>query len=110
MNVPVTFNRSLQILPAGYCLKTCLIHLDDVTVFSKGFETHFQNFNGVLRTLRTADVSTRSKNFDRLTTQVNYPGLLVRPGQLVVDKTRMKRFDYIQHPRTRNKLRSIRAI
>eukprot|EP00171_Calliarthron_tuberculosum_P003874 IDg3874t1 len=51
-NAPATFQRTLDILLAGFRWKTCLVYLDDVIIFSKNFDEHLQHVEDVLSTLQ----------------------------------------------------------
>ncbi len=58
-NAPATFQRALDIILSGYKWNTCLVHLDDVIVFSKTLGEHIDHVDAVLTALREAEVSLK---------------------------------------------------
>ena len=51
MNAPDTFQRMLNILISGYRWKSCLIYLDDITIFSKDYDSHLKDVDVMLHSL-----------------------------------------------------------
>lgn len=50
-NAPETFQRALYIDLAGYEWQSCLVHLDDITIFSKDAESHLREIEQILSAL-----------------------------------------------------------
>ena len=59
MNVPATFQRTLDILLSHYRWKSCLIYLDDIIIFSKDFDTHVQDVRNIFTGLQSAGLSLK---------------------------------------------------
>ena len=51
-NAPSTFQRLMGLVLAGLCWQTCLVYLDDIIIFSRTVDEHFQRLTDVLRRLK----------------------------------------------------------
>ena len=83
-NAPPTFQRTMDILLAGYRWKTCLVYLDDVIIFSKTFDDHVQDVRNVLNCLKAAGFSLKLSKCSFFKDEVDYLGHVVKPGKLAV--------------------------
>eukprot|EP00171_Calliarthron_tuberculosum_P006618 IDg6618t1 len=61
-NAPATFQRTLDILLAGYRWQSCLVYLDDVIVFSNTFKDHIRHVEQVLKALDGAGFSLKFRS------------------------------------------------
>jgi len=83
-NVPATFQRALDIIFSGVKWQSCLIYLDDVTVYSKTEEQHIVHVEHVLRLLREAGRTLRLSKCRFFLTTVEYFGHEIKPARLGV--------------------------
>jgi len=59
-NAPATFQRAMNMILAGVTWQICLVYLDDVVVFSRSPEEHFQQLDEVLTCLEKAGVTLKA--------------------------------------------------
>ena len=105
-NAPATFQRTLDILLAGYRWKSCLVYLDDIIIFSKSREEHIQHVEEVLRVLRDAGLSLKLEKCQFFTDTVDYLGHVIRPGVLEVAEKNTATIKGFENPKTQTCLRS----
>ena len=83
-NAPATFQRAVDIIPSWVKWQHALVYLDDVIVYSKTVEAHFQHVREVLTLLQAAGFSLKLRRCSFFQTSVDYRGHVVRPGKLEV--------------------------
>ena len=109
-NAPATFQRTVDILLAGYRWKTCLVYLDDIIVFSKDVETHIRHVDEVLTVLRGAGLSLKLRKCHFFVKSVDYLGHVIRPGLLQVAEKNVDAVRQATPPRTQRQLRSFLGL
>ena len=97
---PATFQRTLDILLAGYRWKSCLVYLDDVIILLKTVEEHFGHVEEILEILRSAGVTLKLAKCDVLARTVKCLGHIIKPGRLQVDHAVTVALTGMQHPKT----------
>lgn len=70
MNAPAVFQRALEVECNNHTLNSCLVHLDDIIIFSKNSNQHLKNIEDVLPALYAASVFLRLKKCHWLTKKV----------------------------------------
>ena len=65
-NVPATFQRALDVILNRFKLKTCLVYIDDIIIFSKTVDDHIDHVDEILGTLRTCLLYTSPSPRDGL--------------------------------------------
>lgn len=86
INSPVKLQIAFDTILAGYKSQTCLVHLDEIIVFSNKEEVHLQNLEDVLTALRHAGVYLNLLECTFLTNKINYLGHIIMPGTLEVEE------------------------
>ena len=105
-NAPATFQRTLDILLSPYKWRSCLVYLDDIIIFSKSVEEHFQQVKDILTTLKSAGISLKLKKCSFFTNKVKYLGHIIHPGTLEVNATHTIALKRAKHPTTQTQLRA----
>ena len=59
-NAPATFQRLMDIVLAGLKWQCCLVHLDDIIVYSPTFEQHLEDLNKVFRAPADANLTLKA--------------------------------------------------
>lgn len=109
-NAPATFQRTLDIVLAGYHWKSCLIYLDDIIVFSKTVEEHINHVKEVLSALHDAGASLKLKKCAFFTKSVQYLGHVIRPGRIEMANTNADAIEGFKEPITQSELRSFLGL
>ena len=109
-NAPATFQRTLDILLSPYKWRSCLVYLEDIIIFSKSVEKHFQHVEEIITTLKSAGISFKLKKCSFFTNIVKYLGHIIHPGTLEVDATHTTALKRAKHPTTQTQLRAFLAL
>jgi len=106
MNAPATFQHALDIILLGFKCQVCLVHLDDVIIFSANEEQHIKDVGTVLHRLREAGVTLNLKKCTWFSDEVEFLGHIVRPGQLHVHNKNVDALKHAKFPTTKTQLKS----
>ncbi len=82
-NVPVTFQRTIDIILARLKWQSCLVYIDDI-VLSSTFGERLRHVAEILGELRAARLSLKLKKCAFFDSSVHYIGHTLRPGSLQV--------------------------
>ena len=104
MNAPATFQRILDFVLAAYRWQTFLVYLDDIIIFSRDIESHFQHVEEVLAALSRANITLKLKNCDFFTTKIRYLGHIIEPARLSIDDAVVAPLKEAQHPKSKAEL------
>ena len=88
-NAPATFQRLMDCTLVELVGDQCLIHLDDVIIFSSTFEEHLKQLASVLDRLRATGLKLRAKNFHFAQAQVTYLGHIIFNKGIELDKSKL---------------------
>ena len=83
-NAPGTFQRAADVILSKVKWQTALVYLDDVIVYSKTYEEHFEHLRTVLDLLKNAGVSLKLKKCHFFQKSCDYLGHKIGPGKLEV--------------------------
>ena len=76
-NAPVTFQRLMDYVFAGLKWKTVLVYLNDVLVYSKTFEQHFEDLREAFERIRQAKIKLKSKKCHLMQRKLLYLGHVI---------------------------------
>jgi len=105
-NAPATFQRALDIILSGLMWQICFVNLDDVIIFSANAEQHVKGVDMVLQRLREAGVTLNLEKCTWFSDEVEYLGLIVRPGQLHVHNKNVDALRHSKFPTKKTQLKS----
>ena len=109
-NAPATFQRALDMILSRYKSKTCLVHIDDVIIYSKSVEEHIRHVDEVLTALKKAGVTLKKNKCTFFSDTVEYLGHVIKPGRLAIDRTNTASLRDAKLPQTRTELRSFLGV
>lgn len=87
-------------------LKSCLVYIDDVIIFSKSVAQHITDVDTILTELAASGMSLKLKKCLFFTVHVKYLGHIIRPGRLQVDLAHVAALKDSTLPTTVTELRS----
>ena len=105
-NAPATFQRAMDMILAGVKWQICLVYLDDVIVFSRSPEEHFQQLNEWLTRLGKAGVTLKAAKCLFFQEEVEYLGHVIRPGRLPVLEKNLRALRGLRYPETQTQMKS----
>lgn len=90
-NAPGTFQRLLDTLMMGLTWQTCLVYIDDLIIFGRDYQQHYERLAEVLERLRRANLKLSPKKCHLLKRRVAFLGHVVENEQIRPDpeKTRL---------------------
>jgi len=106
VNASASFQRALDIILSRLRWQTCLVYLYDVIVFSGSVDDHIRHRREVLLLLEKAGVSLNPSKCNLFQQEVEYPGHVFRPGQLLLNQKNIKSLAQALPPRNRTELKS----
>ncbi len=105
-----TLRRTLDIIMSSYEWKTCIVYLDDFTIFSKDLELQLGQIYQILSALHKAGVTLKLRKCKFLPNRVEYLGHVIRPGTFSVGVSRVSALLDATHPRTQTRLRTFLGL
>ena len=76
-NAPSTFQRLMERVLTGLHWSTCLVYIDDIILFSRTVQEHFQNLTEVFQRLKQADLKLKPRKCHLFRNKVKYLGYVV---------------------------------
>jgi len=110
INAPATFQRAVDMILSGVKSKTCLVHFDDVIVFSRTVKEHITNLDEVSGLLSRAGVSLKASKCYLFQEEVEYLGHIVGRGHMQVNEKNLVGLRRAEPPRTKKDLWSFRGM
>lgn len=105
-NAPATFQRAVDIILSQHKWKTCLVYLDDIIVFSKNMEDHFEDVEQILKKMEAAGINLKIKKCEWLTDTVKYLGHRITPVSLQMEEAQTAAIHGTLPPKTQTQFRS----
>lgn len=84
-NAPATFERLMEKVLHGLLSKICLVYLDDVIIFGKGFEEMLENLNLVFSRLKEVNLKINKKKCIFFQKNVKYLGHIISEEGVTMD-------------------------
>jgi hypothetical protein len=85
MNSGATFQRLMDMLMAGLVFESCLVYLDDIIVFSRSLDEHFERLEAVFKRLRASGLKLKPSKCRLLQKQVGFLGHVVSEDGIATD-------------------------
>ena len=76
-NAPSTFQRLMERVLTGLHWSTCLVYIDDIILFSRKVQEHFQNLTEVFQRLKQAGLKLKPSKCHLFRNKVKYLGYFV---------------------------------
>jgi len=85
-NAPAVFQRMIDDVLREHIGKICYVYIDDIIVFSKDNDSHWENLRAVLNNQKKAKVQVNLEKTNFLSTQVEFLGYVVTPDGIKADE------------------------
>ena len=89
-NAPVTFQRLMERAMGELNLKDCLIHLDDIIIFSESFDQHLERIEAVFQRLHEHNLKLKASKCEFFMSEVTYLGHVVSEEGIKTDPDKIK--------------------
>lgn len=109
-NAPGTFQRAADVILAQVRWQFALVYLDDVIIYSKSIEEHFDHLDIVLKLMHGAGLTLKLRKCAFFQDTVDYLGHVVSPGKLAVARRGIEAVKKCLPPRDITELRSFLGL
>ena len=89
-NAASTFERIIEKALTGLQWKIAVLYLDDIVVFGKSLEQHFENLERVLERLSSTGLKLKPKKCKVLQKEIQFLGYLVSKEGVKTDPEKVK--------------------
>jgi len=96
----------MDVLLAGVKWQICLVYLDDVIISSRSPDEHSQHLDEVLTRLWKAGVTLKAAKCHFFQEEVEYLGLVIRPGRVHVLEKNHRALRGLRYPETQTQRKS----
>jgi transposase InsO family protein len=98
-NAPATFQAYINRALRGLVDDFCVVYLDDILVFSKSEEEHYQHLELVVERLRNAELYANPKKCDFFKSEMEFLGFIVNEKGIRMDPARVQTIsEWRNHP------------
>ena len=98
-NAPATFQAYINRALRGLVDDFCVVYLDDILVFSKSEEEHYQHLELVIERLRQAELYANPKKCEFFKSELDYLGFIINKDGLRMDPARIQTIsEWRQYP------------
>jgi len=90
-NAPATFQRLVDTVLMGLNFEVCLAYLDDIIVFNRDLDSHFERLEILFQRLREAQLKLKPSQCQMLRKQVSFRGYTVSQAGVGTDPDSRRR-------------------
>lgn len=105
-NAPATFQRLMERCMGELHLKECLIYLDDIIIYSKTLDEHFERLEAVFKRLQDAGLKLKGSKCEFFLSRVTYLGHVVSAEGVETDPEKIRVLKEWPIPKSLKDLRS----
>ena len=109
-NAPGTFQRVMDTIMSGLSWKSVLVYLDDLIIFAKDYQEHFERINEVFARLLGARLKLSPKKCHFLQRKIYYLGHIIEDGKISPDPAKTHLIDTYPVPKNLKEVRSFTAL
>ena len=110
VNAPTTFQRAMDLVLSGLSYLICLCYLDDVIVFGRDFNEHYDRLKMVLERLRSHNLRAKLEKCTIAARQVSFLGHVVSASGIMPDPAKIDAVNNITSPRNIKDIRSFLGL
>ena len=103
-NAPAIFQAMVNDVLRDFLNSFVFVYLDDILIFSKSEPEHVQHVQSVLQRLLENQLFVKAEKCEFHASEVTFLGFIIRPGQILMDPTKVKAVADWPIPITRKKL------
>ncbi len=110
VTAPTTFQRAMDLVLSGLSYVICLCYLDDVIVFGRDFNEHYDRLKTVLERLRSHNLRVKLEKCTIAARQVSFLGHVVSESGITPDPAKIEAVKNITSPRNIKGVRSFLGL
>ena len=106
-NAPSSFSRLMSTVLQGLNLKSCMVYIDDILIWSKGgVREHLARLGEVSERLRAAGLSCKMSKCRLFETSVEYLGHIITREGVMTDPAKVEVIKQLPQPSTLTEIRA----
>ena len=105
-NAPATMSRVVETIFSGYNRRICMVYLDDIVTFSRGFDQHLYRLHLLFRRMQQHGLRLKPEKCEFVKEAVAFLGHLVRADGILPDPERVRAILEIKTPTNVTDVRS----
>ena len=109
-NAPSTFMRLMNFVLRDYIGKFVVVYFDDILIYSRSIEDHYEHVKSVLLTLRAERLYGNLKKCSFCMNEIVFLGFVVSSKGVEVDKEKIKAITEWPTPKNANEVRSFHGL
>lgn len=109
-NAPATFQRLMNVTLAGLNWKTCLVYIDDILVFSRTMEEHFDRLREIFVRLQGANLKVKPSKCRFAFNETNYLGHIISERGIRPDPDKIKTIVEWQEDKVKRSVKEVRSF
>ncbi|ESK89880.1 reverse transcriptase-rnase h-integrase [Moniliophthora roreri MCA 2997] len=107
MNSPTTFQAFMDDVLQDFMAEGwCLVYMDDILIYSETEEQHWERTIRLLQRLKEQDLYLKPHKCKFDICEIDFLGLVIRPGQITMDQTKLSGISEWPAPKTVTRVRS----
>lgn len=96
-NAPATFQAYINNALQGLVDDFCVVYLDDILIFSKSEEEHYEHLELIIERLRQAELYANPKKCDFFKSEIDFLGFIVNKDGLRMDPAQVQTISEWRH-------------
>lgn len=110
VNAPASFQALMTQVLRGLNLKTCLVYVDDILVFSNSFQQHIQHLNDIFTRLESCGLTLKPSKCSFALKEVHYLGHVITKNGVKADVAKTDAVKTFPTPKCTKDVRSFHNL
>ena len=110
VNAPTTFQRAMDLVLSGLSYVICLCYLDDVIVFDRDFNEHYNRLKTVVERLHVHGLRVKPEKCTIAARQVSFLGHVISDSGIMPDAVKIEAVNNFSSPRNIKDIRSFLGL
>lgn len=109
-NAPSTFQRVMDDIFKEYLHKFCFVYLDDIIIFSKSLNEHYQHIRKVFQKLRTYNLKIQLDKCEFFKKEVEFLGHVITPSGILPNPQKIRAIENYPIPNTTKQIKAFLGL
>lgn len=105
-NAPSIFQRALDDILREFIGRCCYVYIDDIIIFSKSENEHFEHIGNIFKTLEEANMKVQLDKCNFFKKEVEFLGYIITPLGIKTNPEKVRAIENFPQPQNLKELRS----